>query len=69
MAPRKKAAKPLKKDQYRCVGGPVDRMYLPGLERGDYKTALPDEVHFDDGHYARRYDPTSDTSYYDWTDR
>jgi hypothetical protein len=71
MAARKKAKKPLKKNQYRCIGGPVEYLHLPGLERGDYKTQLPDVVAYvdEDSHYARRYDPESDTSYYEWTEK
>ena len=58
--------KELKADQYRCVGGPVDRLYLPGLKREGYVTPLPDEVVFPDGIYVRIYDPEAGSSYYDW---
>lgn len=70
MAARKKAKKPLKKDQYRCIGGPVEYLYLPGLERGDYKTALPDAIHYYEsgGHYVRLHDPASGTTFYEWTE-
>jgi hypothetical protein len=70
MAARTKAKKPLKQNQYRCIGGPAEYLYLPGLERGDYKTPLPGEVYYDQpGKYVRRYDPTSDTSFYEWTEQ
>ena len=66
----KKSKKPLKKNQYRCIGGPVEYLYLPGIERGEYKTPLPSSVHYNQpGQYDKRYDPESDTTYYEWTEK
>lgn len=65
---RKPPTKPLKKNQYATRGGPLVRLYLPGLEREGYTTPLPDTVPVGDGLYRRMFDPQGGTSLYVWED-